>query len=94
MAIGIFNPVGEVAAVEATSAVGMDALAGKAVGLVCNHHPAITGIWAELDKGIEREWKPSSIKRVAKANISKPQTKEQLSALAADVDYVVVGVGA
>ena len=94
MAIFIFNPVGEVAPAESASAVGIGSLAGKAVGLVCNHHPAITGIWAELEKGIEREWKPALMKRVAKPNISKPQTKEQLSALAAEVDYVVVGVGA
>ena len=94
MAIGIFNPVGEVAAVESASAVGISALAGKAVGLVCNHHPAITAIWAELEKGIEREWRPASTKRVAKPNISKPQTREQLAQLAAEVDYVLVGVGA
>jgi hypothetical protein len=94
MAIGIYNPVGEVAQSESANAVAMDALAGKRVGLVCNHHPAIVELWAELEKDIEREWRPASIKRVAKPNISKPQTREQLAALAAEVDYVLVGVGA
>jgi hypothetical protein len=94
MAIGIYNPVGEVAQSESANAVAMGALAGKRVGLVCNHHPAIVGIWAELEKGIEREWRPASTKRVAKPNISKPQTREQLASLAAEVDFVLVGVGA
>jgi len=94
MAIAIYNPVGEVAQSESANAVRMGALAGKRVGLVCNHHPAIVELWAELEKGIERDWQPSFTKRVAKPNISKPQTKEQLAQLAAEVDYVLVGVGA
>lgn len=92
--IQIYNPVGEIAPMEASNASRMGELSGRSVGLVCNHHPAIVGLWAELEQELERDWKPANIERVAKPNISKPQTREQLAKLSEKVDYVLVGVGA
>ena len=94
MAISIFNPVGEVAPVESVQATTLTTLHGKSVGFVFNHHPAVTGMWAELEQGIEREFRPKGIQRITKANISMPQPVSQLSKLASEVDYALVGVGA
>ena len=94
MAIGIFNPVGEVAELASTKSTTLSGLEGKSVGFVCNHHPAITGLWAQLEESIERDQKPSTVRRISKANISMPQPAAQLAQLAAEVDYAVVGVGA
>jgi hypothetical protein len=94
MVIGVFNPVGEVAQSKVKHPVGLSSMEGKRVGFVCNHHPAITELWAHLEKNIERDLQPSAVRRVDKNNISMPQPAAELAQLAAAVDYVVVGVGA
>lgn len=94
MAIGIFNPVGEVAELTSTLSTPLSGLDGKSVGFVCNHHPAITGLWAQLEKSIERDQKPPVVRRISKPNISMPQPAAQLARLASEVDYAIVGVGA
>jgi len=94
MAIGVYNPVGEVAQAEAARSTTLGALDAKSVGFVCNHHPAITELWAQLVRSIEADFRPPVIRRVDKPNISVPQPVEQLAQLAAEVDYVLVGVGA
>ncbi len=94
MVIGVYNPVGEVAQAEAAQSTTLAALGGKSVGFVCNHHPAITELWAQLEKSIEADFRPPVVRRVDKPNISVPQPAEQLAKLAAEVDYVLVGVGA
>ncbi len=94
MAIGVFNPVGVVAASESAHTATLNDIQGKAVGLVCNHHPAISELWARLEESIERDLRPSSVRRVDKANISMPQPAAELARLASAVDYVLVGVGA
>lgn len=94
MVIGVFNPVGEVAPIESVKATTLAGLHGKSVGFVFNHHPAVTGLWAQLENSIERDFQPNVVRRVTKPNISMAQPKEQLAKLAAEVDYTLVGVGA
>lgn len=94
MVIGVYNPVGEIAEIAAVQTTSLKDLHGKSVGFVCNHHPAITELWAQLEKSIERDFAPQAVRRVAKANISMPQPPAQLAQLASEVDYAVVGVGA
>ena len=94
MVIGVLNPVGEVAQAESATSTTLGALEGKSVGFVCNHHPAITELWAQLERSIEADFKPPTVKRIDKPNISVPQPQAQLAELAAEVDYVLVGVGA
>ena len=94
MVIAVFNPVGEVAQNELVRATTLAQLHGKSVGFVFNHHPAVTGLWAELEQGIEHACHPGHVRRVSKANISMPQPAAQLAKLAAEVDYALVGVGA
>ena len=94
MVIGVFNPVGEVAQSKSTQPVGLSDMEGKRVGFICNHHPAITELWAHLEKNFERDLRPSAVRRVAKNNISMPQPAAELAQLASAVDYIVVGVGA
>ena len=94
MAIGVFNPVGEIAEIASAQTTTLNELHGKSVGFVCNHHPAITELWSQLEQSIERDFAPSVVRRVAKANISMPQPPAQLAKLAAEVDYAIVGVGA
>ena len=94
MTIEVFNPVGEVAPAATARAVMLDRVRRRSAGLVCNHHPAIEELWAQLESGIERDWQPSGMHRIAKANISMPQPAAELARLASAVDYVLVGVGA
>lgn len=94
MVIGVFNPVGEVAPSETAQATTLAGLHGKSVGFIFNHHPAVTGLWAQLENSIERDFQPDVVRRVTKPNISMAQPKAQLAKLAADVDYALVGVGA
>ena len=94
MAIGVFNPVGEIAASESASAATLQDLAGRSVGFVFNHHPAVMELWSQLEQHIERELRPASVQRIAKANISMPQPQSQLAELASTVEYALVGVGA
>lgn len=94
MVIAVYNPIGEVAQSESVQATTLSELHGKAVGFVFNHHPAVTGLWAELEKGVAHDFRPSATHRIAKANISMPQPAAQLAGLAAQVDYALVGVGA
>ena len=94
MVIGVYNPVGEVAEIASAQVATLHALHGKSVGFVCNHHPAIIELWTQLEKSIERDFRPSAVRRVAKANISMPQPPAQLAQLASEVDYALVGVGA
>lgn len=94
MVIAVYNPVGEVARSESAQAAKLAELRGRPVGFVCNHHPAITELWAQLEEAIERHFLPAAVHRVAKPNISLPQPAAQLAALASNVDYALVGVGA
>lgn len=94
MVIEVYNPVGEVAEIESARKTNLPELYGKSVGFVCNHHPAITDLWAQLEADIEHNFHPNAVHRVAKTNISIPQPPAQLARLAAEVDYAVVGVGA
>ena len=94
MVIAVYNPVGEVAPNASVQASTLSELRGRSVGFVFNHHPAVTGLWAELEKGFEQDFRPTRTHRIAKANISMPQPAAQLAKLAAEVDYALVGVGA
>ena len=94
MAIGVFNPVGEIADIASAQTTTLNDLHGKSVGFVCNHHPAVTELWSQLEQSIERDFAPGVVRRVAKANISMPQPPAQLAKLASEVDYAIVGVGA
>jgi hypothetical protein len=94
MVIGVYNPVGEIAETASMQSTTMRDLQGKSVGFVCNNHPAITELWAQLEKSIERDFLPAAVHRIAKPNISMAQPVAQLAGLAAQVDYALVGVGA
>lgn len=94
MTIHIFNPVGEIAPLAATATTRLGPLHGRRAGLVFNQHPACIELWRELERSIERTLAPAAIRRMLKANLSVPQKREDLAALARDTDYVLVGVGA
>jgi hypothetical protein len=94
MTIGVYNPVGEIAEIESVQTTTLVDLHGKSVGFVCNHHPASTELWSQLEQSIERDFAPRVVRRVSKPNISVPQPQAQLAKLASEVDYAIVGVGA
>ena len=58
----------------------------------------MTGLWAELEKCFEQDFRPSGTHRIAKANISMPQPAAQLAKLAAEVtnslSIPTIGIGA
>ena len=94
MTIHVFNPVGEVEATRFAAVTHLHEPRGTRLGLVFNHHPACVDLWTQLERAIERSLVPPALHRVAKPNISVPQPEAQLAALATQVDYVLVGVGA
>jgi hypothetical protein len=94
MVIRVFNPVGEVAPTQFSAMTRMHEPRGARLGLVFNHHPACLELWTQLERALELSLVPKASHRITKSNISVPQPEAQLAALATQVDYVLVGVGA
>jgi hypothetical protein len=94
MTIRLYDPVGEVGPIEAVAPSRLDVSGQKRVGYVFNHHPAAEAIWARLEASIEAMLRPRASVRIDKANVAVSVPKPELERLAAQVDCVLVGVGA
>lgn len=94
MTIQVLDPVGEVAPGVRVRPRHLDALHGRRIGLVFNHHPAAAEVWRRLEEEIQRHYRPPAIHRVAKTNVSAPAPRIELERLATAAEASLVGVGA
>jgi len=94
MSIKIYDPVGEVGPLATIAPSGLDVLEGGRVGYVFNHHPAAEAVWQSLEANIAKSLRPLSLVRIDKDNVAISVPKPELDHLAAQADYVLVGVGA
>ena len=69
-------------------------LEGRRVGFIWNQYPATRHFWPHLERAVEELCKPASMQRAYKSNTWTPLEPAQFGTLAAEVDYLVVGVGA
>lgn len=94
MSIKIYDPVGEVGPLVTVAPSSLDALEGGRVGYIFNHHPAAEAVWQGLEVNLEKILQPSARVRIDKENVAISVPRPDLERLAAQADYVLVGVGA
>lgn len=94
MTIQLFDPVGEVEAVERKPARLLETLNGRRVGYVFNQHVSAQAFWKALEHEIEATLQPASALRVYKSNTWAPAPRADANRVLEEVDYVLVGVGA
>lgn len=94
MTIQIFDPVGEVEAIDRREERSLDTVKGKRVGYVFNQHISAVTFWKALEREVEQKLAPSAVQRLYKENTWAPASKAKLDELIAGTDYALVGVGA
>ena len=68
--------------------------AGKRLGFIWNQYQTTRNFWPRLERAVEALCKPPAVERAYKSNTWMPLERSRFSALASQVDYLVVGVGA
>ena len=94
MSIQLYDPVGEVEAVQQQPMRVLETLGGKRIGYIFNQHIAGLAFWKALEKAVESRFNPSSVYRVYKTNTWAPAPKAEMERVLKETDYVLVGVGA
>ena len=94
MATQLFDPVGEVEAIDRKPMRVIESLAGKRAGLVFNQHVSAIAFWKALEAELEKTLKPSQVSRIYKSNTWAPAPRADADRLLEETDYVLVGVGA
>jgi hypothetical protein len=72
----------------------LDSVVGRRVGFIWNQYPATRHFWPHLESAVEDACKPSAVHRAYKSNTWTPLENTKFGALAGEVDYLVIGVGA
>lgn len=92
--IELVSPIGH-PRVEAQAARRvMDTPVGKRVGFIWNQYSVTKNFWPRLERALETQCAPPAVQRAYKTNTWTPLEKPKFDALAGEVDYLVVGVGA
>jgi hypothetical protein len=67
---------------------------GKRLGFIWNQYQTTRNFWPRLERAVEDLCKPPLVERAYKENTWMPLERSRFGELKAQVDYVVVGVGA
>ena len=94
MTIQLFDPVGEVEAVNRQPSRALASLKGKRAGCVFNQHVSAIAFWKAMETEIENTLEPSGMFRVYKSNTWAPAPRADANRVLVETDYVLVGVGA
>jgi hypothetical protein len=94
MTTQLFDPVGEVEAVQRQAERTLASLKGKRVGCVFNQHVSALAFWKAMESELDKTLNPSNIFRVYKANTWAPAPRVDANRVLEETDYVLVGVGA
>jgi hypothetical protein len=72
----------------------LPSLGGRRMGLLWSQHAATVKFWPVLEKVAEEKFRPVEVHRLYKQSTWNVATPDEIAALAREVDYVLVGVGA
>lgn len=91
----VLDPVGETRAapVAQSERVFLDTLRNKRVGLIWGQHVSTVRFWPALEAAVERISSPSEVHRLYKSSTWNPASSAQIDAMAAKIDYAIIGVG-
>ena len=67
---------------------------GQRVGFIWNQYQTTRNFWPRLEREVEALLKPSAVQRAYKSNTWMPLDRGGFGELSAQVDYLVIGVGA
>ena len=67
---------------------------GRRVGFIWNQYPVTRQFWPLLERALEDLCGPAAVERAYKSNTWMPLERDRFGELKAQVDYLVVGVGA
>ena len=92
--IELVSPIGHPRVEAQVARRALDTPIGKRVGFIWNQYPVTRNFWPRLERALEAQCNPLALQREYKSNTWMPLEKTKFDALAASVDYLVVGVGA
>jgi hypothetical protein len=90
----IISPVGYPRIERQAERRPLDTPVGRRLGFIWNQYQATRNFWPRLERAVEDLCQPPTVQRAYKSNTWTPLEKTQFDALAASVDYLVIGVGA
>ena len=90
----VVSPVGYARVEQHAERRHLGSLVGRSVGFLWNQYPTTQNFWTQLEQTLETLGKPPAVRRIYKKNTWMPLDKKQFGELTAQVDYLVVGVGA
>ena len=92
--IELISPVGYPRIEEQAQRRSLDSPVGRRVGFIWNQYSVTHNFWPRLERALEAQCDPPSVQRAYKSNTWMPLEQPKFEELAANVDYLVVGVGA
>ena len=92
--IELISPIGHPRIEAQAKRKTLDTLAGRRLGFIWNQYPATRHFWPQLERAVEDACRPAAVQRAYKSNTWTPLDPAQFGAPAADIDYLVIGVGA
>ena len=92
--IELVSPVGRPRVVEQAARKRLGSPVGRRLGFIWNQYQTTRIFWPLLERAVEDACKPAAVQRAYKANTWTPLDGPRFGDLAAQADFLVVGVGA
>ena len=92
--IELISPVGIPRIEQQARRRSLDTPVGRRGGFIWNQYQTTHNFWPRFERAFEALSRPQSVERAYKSNTWTPLDPAQFDALAASVDYLVIGVGA
>ena len=94
MTLRVRSPLADIAAAPTGKPVrALRALEGGRMGLLWGQHASSVKFWPVFEQVALARFRPSAVQRLYKASTWNAAPPDEVRALAAQVDYVFVGVG-
>ncbi len=93
-AFTVVSPLGEARSEPHAEKKHLGSAIGRKAGFIWNQYPTTKDFWEQFENAITLLGKPPEVQRVYKKNTWMPLEKDRFIELTAQVDYLVVGVGA
>lgn len=93
-AFTVISPVGQARVEAHAERKKLGSAVGRSVGFLWNQYPTTRDFWEQFEKALQAAGKPPRVQRAYKKNTWMPLEQQQFNELTAQVDYLVVGVGA
>ena len=89
-----YDPVAEIAVTETRPVRPIETLRGGRMGLIWGGHGSTTKFWPVFEKTVQAMYEPKAVHKIYKHSTWNPAPKEDMEALAAKIDYAIIGIGA